>query len=276
LIAEIPVGWHTGEHAHGEEAIHILHGEGFSVVNGTRYDWAKGSTLWMPFGARHQHFNTGPTVARYYSVMAPHLERFLGLHRTEQFSACGPSGSLPAAPRSPTGLDGSGLRIVLRWEEAPRRTGKEDGRSRRRLLRRLRALALGVLAQNASAVTGPPHHSLYIDFMRHGTGFQNREVEISGILSDRPRTHGGKHAHMEAILYILQGEGYSIVDGEKIPWKKGTCLHIQGPQTVHQHFNTSDVDSQMLRAASGIRVKYFQHVAQERFPYLRLEPGSDD
>src|SRR3972149_690099 len=60
LVAEIPVGYHTGEHAHGEKAIHIVAGEGFSVVNGTRYDWAAGSTMWMPFGSRHQHFNTGP------------------------------------------------------------------------------------------------------------------------------------------------------------------------------------------------------------------------
>jgi len=29
MISEIPVGWHTGEHAHGEEAIHIVGGEGF-------------------------------------------------------------------------------------------------------------------------------------------------------------------------------------------------------------------------------------------------------
>ena len=89
--------------------------------------------------------------------------------------------------------------------------------------------------------------------------------------SATPGTHGGKHAHMEAILYILQGEGYSIVDGETVPWKKGTCFHVQGPQTEHQHFNESDVPSHMLRAAPGVRMKFFQDIAKERFPYLWYE-----
>ena len=38
LKAEIPVGWHTGRHRHGEESIHILDGEGFSVIAGERFD----------------------------------------------------------------------------------------------------------------------------------------------------------------------------------------------------------------------------------------------
>ncbi len=29
MIAEIPPGWHTGKHEHGEEGIYILEGEGF-------------------------------------------------------------------------------------------------------------------------------------------------------------------------------------------------------------------------------------------------------
>ncbi len=269
MIAEIPTGWHTGEHAHGEEAIYIVGGDGCSVVNGIRYDWATGSTLWVPFGARHQHFNTGPRPARYYSILTPHLEHFLGLHKTEQFQECGPSGPLPDVTRSATGLDPQDRRIVLRLEDAPRRTGSEDDRSKR---------GAGVPAatgEEAFAITKSTHHALFIDFMRPGLGFQNREVEISGILSDRPGARGGKHAHMEALLYIVAGRGYSIVDGDKIPWRTGSCLHIQGPQTVHQHFNDGDVDTQMLRSASGVRMKFFQQVAQERFPYLWFESHSD-
>jgi quercetin dioxygenase-like cupin family protein len=253
MIAEIPPGWHTGEHAHGEEAIYIVSGQGLSVVNGVRYDWANGSTLWIPFGARHQHFNAGSEPARYYSIMAVHLERFLGLHKLEQFSDHGRSEVLPDLPSSDSGFDAQGRRIVLKWDEAPRRVGSEDDGAKKRAGQ---ALVTGDEAYNVTRAT---HHALFIDFMRPGAGlgFQNREVEISGILSDKPRTRGGKHAHMEAILYILEGEGHSIVDGEHIPWKKGTCFHIQGPQTVHQHFNTGDVQSQMLRATAGVRMNFF-------------------
>src|SRR5260370_29766597 len=63
LIAEIPSGCHTGKHKHGEESIHIVQGSGFSIIDEVRYDWKTGSTLVVPFGAVHQHFNTGQTSA---------------------------------------------------------------------------------------------------------------------------------------------------------------------------------------------------------------------
>ena len=59
IKAEIPVGWHTGKHRHGEESMHILDGEGFSIIDGQRFGWHKSSTLQIPFWAEHQHFNTG-------------------------------------------------------------------------------------------------------------------------------------------------------------------------------------------------------------------------
>jgi len=101
--------------------------------------------------------------------------------------------------------------------------------------------------------------------------FRAREVEITGILCDEPELHSGKHAHMEALLYVLQGEGYSIVDDEKIPWKKGTLFHVQGPQTVHQHFNTGQVESQHLRIHFGLRSHFFQPIAKRVFPYRYFE-----
>ena len=48
LKAEIPVGWHTGKHRHGEESMHILEGEGFSIIEGQRFEWHKGSTIQIP------------------------------------------------------------------------------------------------------------------------------------------------------------------------------------------------------------------------------------
>jgi quercetin dioxygenase-like cupin family protein len=44
-----------------------------------------------------------------------------------------------------------------------------------------------------------------------------------------------RHAH-EAIIYILQGKGYSIVDGVRYDWEAGdsVCMPIYA---WHQHFN---------------------------------------
>jgi quercetin dioxygenase-like cupin family protein len=87
-------------------------------------------------------------------------------------------------------------------------------------------------------------------------------------MGDQVGHHGGKHAHMEAVLYMVNGQGYSEVGGVKVPWKKGSLIHVQGPQTPHQHFNTGTERVEMLRAAPGMRFNFMQPIAKERFPYL--------
>ena len=260
LIAEIQPGWHTGKHSHGEEGIHIVEGKGFSIINGARYDWAKGTTLWIPFGAEHQHFNTGDDTARYFSLMSLSLEHLAGVAKVEQLEVCGPTDTIVDAPVSTSGFDADERRIRLWWNEAPKVAGSAESH------------------EHSGEVWAPQaargHHAFWVDFMRPENGCKNAEIEIRGILSDAPHTSGGKHAHIEAILYILQGEGYSEVDGETIPWKKGTCFHVQGPQTMHQHFCTSDEPSHMLRSAPGLRASFYQSIAKERFPKLWYEQSS--
>jgi quercetin dioxygenase-like cupin family protein len=241
MRAEIPPGWHTGKHKHGEEVIYILSGEGFSVIDGRRYDWHRGSTIAIPFGGTHQHFNTGNLRVEYFSAVSVHLEHFVGLHRTVQYEVAGPTKKTPPIERVADGLDVEGNRVALDFEDAP---------------------------SNEIA-----NHLAYRKFMSIKSpvnDFQVREQEISGILTDAPHEHGGKHAHMEAHIHILEGEGYSIVDDERIPWRPGSSIHIVGPQTVHQHFNESDVPSSMLRIAPGIRY-FFEAIASREHPYLRLE-----
>ena len=82
LKSEIPVGWHTGKHRHGEESMHILEGQGFSIIEGQRFDWHESSTLQIPFWAEHQHFNTDPVkpavwMAFIHLPIQEHLAHFL-------------------------------------------------------------------------------------------------------------------------------------------------------------------------------------------------------
>jgi mannose-6-phosphate isomerase-like protein (cupin superfamily) len=105
-----------------------------------------------------------------------------------------------------------------------------------------------------------------------GTGFSAKEVEITTIMCDdtieRTGLHPSGHGHMEAHVYVLEGEGYSIVGGERIPWKKGTLLHIQGPQTMHEHFNTGKEQAKLLRIHFGIRAHFYEVIAKRTFPYI--------
>jgi len=53
-----------------------------------------------------------------------------------------------------------------------------------------------------------------------------------------------------------------------VEWKKGSLVHVQGPQTQHQHYNDTEKPNAQLRLAPGLRFNFFQEIARERFPYL--------
>ena len=69
----------------------------------------------------------------------------------------------------------------------------------------------------------------------HETPLQHWRVFIQEI-----RTRSGKHIHAGGLLiYVLEGHGYTIVDGERLDWEKGDLVQL--PLKVggveHQHFN---------------------------------------
>ena len=55
------------------------------------------------------------------------------------------------------------------------------------------------------------------------------------------KVHSGKHRHQGGlVIYILEGEGWSEVDGERHDWEAGDLLllPIKPGGVEHQHFNT--------------------------------------
>ncbi len=261
MHGEIPVGWKTGKHVHGEEAIYIIKGEGCTFINQERYDWEEGSCIRIPFGAPHQHFNTGDVPVRYYSGLVPHLENFISVARFVQLDECGEYTKLPEAKGPVKDHNANGRRIVLHKKDAAIGHHGEHKHQPK-----------DAFHESYASEMHTVQHAKIQKMMGSSEDFVGEEVEITDIFFDKPQWQSEKHAHMEAILHILQGEGYSIVDEEKIPWKPGTTFHIQGPQTVHQHFNTSDVECQQLRTHFGIR-KVYQPIVKDVFPYVYYEAG---
>jgi quercetin dioxygenase-like cupin family protein len=55
--------------------------------------------------------------------------------------------------------------------------------------------------------------------------------------------HSGKHRHQGGlVIYVLEGEGHSIVDGERLEWEPGDLmlLPIKPGGVEHQHFNKDE------------------------------------
>jgi gentisate 1,2-dioxygenase len=273
-LGEIPPRCNTGKHYHGEEAIYITQGKGCSVIDGVRYNWEEGSCLFIPFGVVHQHFNLGGDPARYFSVMAVALEKFAGVAKFFQYDEAGETHlhALDNIPVADSPIHPDLGRIIMRKEDAPFVPGNKMAEVwSKQTDEYSRSLALEMRTAGAKG-----HRSQMVRLMRwQDSGFNAKEVEISAIMYDSPGANSGRHAHMEAILYCLEGEGYSMIENERIDWKKGTLLHIPGPQTMHQHFNTGTMVDRFIRVNYTLRSKVFQPIAKKVFPYLYYEFGDE-
>jgi quercetin dioxygenase-like cupin family protein len=70
--------------------------------------------------------------------------------------------------------------------------------------------------------------------------YPNTALEHWRVFTHEIRTKSGRHRHQGGlVIYVLDGIGYSIVEGERVEWKKGDLLLLpMKPGGVeHQHFN---------------------------------------
>ena len=76
--------------------------------------------------------------------------------------------------------------------------------------------------------------------------YNSREVYTDTALKDWSvfvndiRRHSGKHRHQGGLaIFVLEGEGYTVIDGQRIDWEAGDLilLPIKPGGCEHQHFN---------------------------------------
>jgi mannose-6-phosphate isomerase-like protein (cupin superfamily) len=267
----IPAGHHGGKHCHGEEAIHVLSGSGFIVVDGRRYDFRPGTTMHVPFSAEHQLFNTGTDEVEYVSASAMDLDLYARLGRLEQLEPKGANepGFEQAFGAEDGQFDADGRRITLHLEDAP------DEQKRREEAKREREAAAAAAGDGHGhgAHGGHGHgHKTNENPHRHGAiyilmgggespsdernGFQAVSVAMTNIFEEVPHTSSHCHSHTEAVLYVLEGVGFSEIDYEHYDWEAGDAVHVPPRMTRHEHFNPSDKRTRTLRIEFGIRYFY--------------------
>jgi quercetin dioxygenase-like cupin family protein len=247
LKAEMPSRWHTGKHAHGEEAMFIVSGSGFSIIDGYRYNWKPGTSLHIPYMAEHQHFNTGPEPAVYLSALTQDLDLYLKLGRLIQIEPKGPN---------PAALDGAFPDETSQFWKDGRRIALhiEDALDERELDLEGKHQPTGWQAHR--------HGAIYVLMGREGSpsegynGFQAKCAAMTNIFEDVAMSSSHRHAHTEAMLYVLEGSGYSEVDGQRYDWEAGDAVHVPPKMTVHEHFNNTTQRIRTLRIEFGIRYFY--------------------
>jgi len=75
--------------------------------------------------------------------------------------------------------------------------------------------------------------------------FKDTPLQHWRVFKHEIRTCSGKHKHAGGlVIYVLSGYGYTIVDGERVDWKKGdlVLLPMKVGGVEHQHFNLDTPD----------------------------------
>lgn len=277
----IPEGQHTGRQRHGEEAIHVLAGSGFIVVDERRYDFHEGTTIHVPYMSDHQLFNTGSDDVEYVTASAIDLDLYTMLGRLEQLEEKGANqpGFEDRFPAEDGQLDPDGRRITLHLEDAP------DEQKRREEARRLadergetepehghgghghgsngHGSGGGHGRGSRNRSENPHRHGAIYILMGGGespsderNGFTAVSVAMTNIFEEVPHTSSHCHSHTEAVLYVLEGVGFSEIDHEHYDWEAGDAVHVPPKMTRHEHFNPSDKRTRTLRIEYGIRYFY--------------------
>ncbi len=283
-VAAIPAGRHGGRHRHGEEAIHVLRGTGFAVIAGRRYDVHAGTTVFVPYMDDHQLFNTGDTDLEYVSASTMDLDLFVKLGRLEQLEDKGlnAAGLEAAYPAEDGQFDALGRRIALHIEDAPNEADRQRATNASvepdrhaghahedRQAGGGEAGNPGKPGERLIKSVHPHRHGAIYNLMGGGesaselrNSFTAMTVAMTQIFEEVPHTSSHCHTHTEAILYVLEGAGYSEIDGVRYDWEAGDAVQIPPKMTRHEHFNPTDSQTRTLRIEFGIR--YF---------YERLWPG---
>jgi quercetin dioxygenase-like cupin family protein len=270
----VPPGTHSGRHRHGEEALHVLHGTGAALIGGRRYDIRPGTTLHVPYMDEHQLINLGDDEMEVVTASTIDLDLFVRLGRFDQLEEKGDNTPtfLTTLPEEEGQFDELGRRIALHIEDAP---NEKENRRESEARAHTHGDRAGAHDEATRSVTHPPgrliksevphRHGAVYDLMgggeskhEHRNGFTSISVAMTQIFEEVPHSSSHDHTHTEAVLYVLEGVGYSEIDGVHYDWEAGDAVQIPPKMTRHEHFNPSDGRTRTLRIEYGIRYFYEQ------------------
>jgi quercetin dioxygenase-like cupin family protein len=268
-IHRLRPGAHTEPYRNGETVCHVLNGTGYSIIDEKRYEWGPHDSLHIQKGAWYQHFNGGNEEPAHIFVGKPtpiieHLSPFAIMYKGDSFSDM-PDDYRPEHPftkeRVEVGYVG-GQKWMSELQLATHERLAE--REKQRLEARVMLKAEEAVIQR-SEHKGDWKVGLIDEYL----GFDNRILAMY-VHQMPPASHTETHKHGEAIVYVLSGRGYSIVEGERYDWKAGDCIFVQ-PGIWHQHFN-SDPEAVSQHLAIYIAPMRDRIVRGAEFVESRSEP----
>jgi quercetin dioxygenase-like cupin family protein len=254
-FVDLPPGGENRRHGHQNEApFYVIHGNGYDIHDGIRYDWGPGDLLAVHTDSVHQHHNPYDKPALMMTYKAKSTWLFLGLMQQGQKAGIDNEDKFgPRVPWSPIWTPGVEQRnkIIhgrdLPWEMTP----------------------LGKVK-----VLNSPQQT---DFRLFSVDVF--ELEVPG------GSRSGRRWHMaDEALYVLGGAGYSLhwevqadlddryyariaKEPSRHEIKKGDTLFVP-PNTVAQHFATSGEPLHLLSSQN----RMFKHLGYDNVAFIENAP----
>ncbi len=246
-VHEVDPGTVSTIHRHSWDAIlFMVYGDGWTEVDGVRYDWKPWDAIHVPAWSWHRHGNDGAKPGRFMSYSSEPLLDSLGMaviedRGSEKFE------TLPERPPFSPGVPG------------------DDPYARR-----LRRLANETKKRRSGRIHTPyDEQDLLATPRGTRTKFLNDRAignEASGLSQVMIQFAPGKtqslHRHPgEAWLYVVEGRGHSFIgtapdQGQHYAWKKGDLI-IVDHFLWHQHFNDDPVHQCRL-----VRIHMFDSILE--------------
>ena len=82
----VRAGVHTKAHRHTASKVYqVFRGQGYSVIDGKRFDWRQGDIFIVPSWAWHEHVNESGQEAILFSIQDTPIMKAMSLYREEPY-----------------------------------------------------------------------------------------------------------------------------------------------------------------------------------------------
>ncbi len=262
-LMEIPPGGATSTHRHLHDAmIFVLDGRGASTIDGARLEWARWDALHTPSWTWHRHENLDSEApARLLAITDAPLLAALRLNKIEEIGDADP----PDEPRPP----------ALPVEVVPSAGGS--------FYERELALADESETEREAATKLTRFADLTLRVSPRGTrtallvdgSLGHKTSGLSMAMFQIPPGKGqAKHRHPgEAILYIVDGRGYSVIEDQRHDWETGDAVLVH-QYCWHQHFNADpDHPAVVIRMHMWESIIEMMQAAMDPIPLYEDDPA---
>ena len=263
---------HSGRHRHqGGLVIFIVEGKGGTEVDGEFIEWEAGDLVLLPVkpgGIEHKHFNSDPNKACrwiafvYFPLWDSVASEFTQLELSQEF--VGEFGSrddfiMDKVKNKSGSKYFEELYKDLKEPITEIDKGKQSFKSRREKLMsinfygetmKLRDLQRSQMKNAIWLVKGKdlpwennPHGVMrwYLHEAMDDTAVRTLNFYIQEIPKN---SRSGKLRYQgNAVIYIIQGKGYTVMDGVKYEWKADDVIQLplRRDGVIFQHFNSGDI-----------------------------------